>query len=254
MATCERGAARVTLNLQVVVTNTVPHDLQKLQCPKIKTVDVSMILAEAIRRIHNGESMAYLFRNIAVDDWGCLKEAVWFFFPLCFHSICFNRNKAIPSVLSKVPLRCVLVVPPAASGLLNWNFHLRAKGGHFVWSQYHSCDLEVATCLPLVSERCEELTLTGPAPEASLSVALSVQPGHFETLDRPRCVRWRFCVWNGLSWTTCVVLIVTWTQNQTSNRFRDRCLKYKCRFFQLPLLARWFSAGASILFLYNNHF
>ncbi|XP_049427610.1 phosphoribosyl pyrophosphate synthase-associated protein 1-like isoform X2 [Epinephelus fuscoguttatus] len=53
---------------EVVVTNTVPHEMQKLQCPKIKTVDVSMILAEAIRRIHNGESMAYLFRNIAVDD------------------------------------------------------------------------------------------------------------------------------------------------------------------------------------------
>lgn len=64
----ERTDAHVTLTLQVVVTNTVPHDLQKLQCPKIKTVDVSMILAEAIRRIHNGESMAYLFRNIAVDD------------------------------------------------------------------------------------------------------------------------------------------------------------------------------------------
>ncbi|KAI5613737.1 phosphoribosyl pyrophosphate synthase-associated protein 1, partial [Silurus asotus] len=53
---------------EVVVTNTVPHEIQKLQCPKIKTVDVSMILAEAIRRIHNGESMAYLFRNITVDD------------------------------------------------------------------------------------------------------------------------------------------------------------------------------------------
>uniref|UniRef100_A0A3Q0RE59 Phosphoribosyl pyrophosphate synthetase associated protein 1 n=1 Tax=Amphilophus citrinellus TaxID=61819 RepID=A0A3Q0RE59_AMPCI len=53
---------------EVVVTNTVPHEIQKLQCPKIKTVDVSMILAEAIRRIHNGESMAYLFRNIAMDD------------------------------------------------------------------------------------------------------------------------------------------------------------------------------------------
>ncbi|XP_061627640.1 phosphoribosyl pyrophosphate synthase-associated protein 1-like isoform X2 [Phyllopteryx taeniolatus] len=53
---------------EVVVTNTVPHEVQKLQCPKIRTVDVSMILAEAIRRIHNGESMAYLFRNIAVDD------------------------------------------------------------------------------------------------------------------------------------------------------------------------------------------
>lgn len=58
----------VILRLQVVVTNTVPHEVQKLQCPKIKTVDVSMILAEAIRRIHNGESMAYLFRNITVDD------------------------------------------------------------------------------------------------------------------------------------------------------------------------------------------
>uniref|UniRef100_G3Q6T2 Phosphoribosyl pyrophosphate synthetase-associated protein 1 n=1 Tax=Gasterosteus aculeatus TaxID=69293 RepID=G3Q6T2_GASAC len=53
---------------EVVVTNTVPHEGQKLQCPKIKTVDVSMVLAEAIRRTHNGESMAYLFRNIAVDD------------------------------------------------------------------------------------------------------------------------------------------------------------------------------------------
>lgn len=53
---------------QVVVTNTVPHEVQKLQCPKIKTVDISLILSEAIRRIHNGESMAYLFRNITVDD------------------------------------------------------------------------------------------------------------------------------------------------------------------------------------------
>uniref|UniRef100_A0A803J9N1 Phosphoribosyl pyrophosphate synthase-associated protein 2 n=1 Tax=Xenopus tropicalis TaxID=8364 RepID=A0A803J9N1_XENTR len=53
---------------EVVVTNTIPHEIQKLQCPKIKTVDISMILSEAIRRIHNGESMSYLFRNIGVDD------------------------------------------------------------------------------------------------------------------------------------------------------------------------------------------
>ncbi|XP_020923636.1 phosphoribosyl pyrophosphate synthase-associated protein 2 isoform X3 [Sus scrofa] len=39
---------------EVVVTNTIPHEIQKLQCPKIKTVDISMILSEAIRRIHNG--------------------------------------------------------------------------------------------------------------------------------------------------------------------------------------------------------
>ncbi|XP_077315438.1 phosphoribosyl pyrophosphate synthase-associated protein 1 isoform X2 [Lithobates pipiens] len=53
---------------EVVVTNTVPHDVQKLRCSKIKTVDISLILSEAIRRIHNGESMSYLFRNIAMDD------------------------------------------------------------------------------------------------------------------------------------------------------------------------------------------
>ncbi|CAG0883084.1 unnamed protein product [Cyprideis torosa] len=53
---------------EVVVTNTVPHDLQKLQCHKIKTVDISILLAEAIRRIHYGESMSYLFRNIAIFD------------------------------------------------------------------------------------------------------------------------------------------------------------------------------------------
>ncbi|KAM4664338.1 phosphoribosyl pyrophosphate synthase-associated protein 1 isoform 1-T2 [Discoglossus pictus] len=53
---------------EVVVTNTVPHEVQKLQCSKIKTVDISLILSEAIRRIHNGESMSYLFRNIAMDD------------------------------------------------------------------------------------------------------------------------------------------------------------------------------------------
>ncbi|XP_002121088.2 phosphoribosyl pyrophosphate synthase-associated protein 2-like isoform X1 [Ciona intestinalis] len=53
---------------EVVVTNSVPHELQKLQCHKIKTVDISFILSEAIRRIHHGESMSYLFRNISIDD------------------------------------------------------------------------------------------------------------------------------------------------------------------------------------------
>jgi len=53
---------------EVVVTNTVPHEGQKLQCQKIKTVDISFIISEAIRRIHYGESMSYLFRNISNDD------------------------------------------------------------------------------------------------------------------------------------------------------------------------------------------
>ena len=53
---------------QVVVTNTVPHDVQKIHCHKIRTVDVSILLAEAIRRLHNKESLSYLFRNITMED------------------------------------------------------------------------------------------------------------------------------------------------------------------------------------------
>ncbi|KAH7641013.1 phosphoribosyl pyrophosphate synthase-associated protein 2-like protein [Dermatophagoides farinae] len=34
---------------EVVVTNTVPHEVQKLQCAKIKTVDISILISEAIR-------------------------------------------------------------------------------------------------------------------------------------------------------------------------------------------------------------
>ncbi|CAF4519188.1 unnamed protein product [Rotaria sp. Silwood1] len=53
---------------EVVVTNTVPHEFVKLQCTKIKTVDISLLLSEAIRRIHNQESMSYLFRNVEAND------------------------------------------------------------------------------------------------------------------------------------------------------------------------------------------
>ncbi|XP_046856712.1 phosphoribosyl pyrophosphate synthase-associated protein 2-like [Xenia sp. Carnegie-2017] len=53
---------------EVVVTNTVEHQSKKLQCTKIKTIDVSVLLAEAVRRIHNGESMSYLFRNVPLQD------------------------------------------------------------------------------------------------------------------------------------------------------------------------------------------
>lgn len=53
---------------EVVVTNTVPHEILKLQCHKIKTVDISALLAESIRRIHNNESMSYLFRHVTLED------------------------------------------------------------------------------------------------------------------------------------------------------------------------------------------
>jgi len=53
---------------EVVITNTVPHEFAKHQCSKIKIVDISLLLSEAIRRIHNQESMSYLFRNVEAND------------------------------------------------------------------------------------------------------------------------------------------------------------------------------------------
>ncbi|KAI9217259.1 ribose-phosphate pyrophosphokinase [Blastocladiella britannica] len=48
---------------RVVVTNTVPHAAKKVECPKLDTIDISGVLAEAIRRTHNGESVSYLFTH-----------------------------------------------------------------------------------------------------------------------------------------------------------------------------------------------
>jgi ribose-phosphate pyrophosphokinase len=53
---------------EVVVTNTVPLENQKMITNKIRTVDISILLAEAIRRIHNKESMSHLFRNVTGED------------------------------------------------------------------------------------------------------------------------------------------------------------------------------------------
>jgi ribose-phosphate pyrophosphokinase len=53
---------------QVIVTNTIPLDNQKSITSKIQTVDVSILIAEAIRRIHNKESMAHLFRDVTGED------------------------------------------------------------------------------------------------------------------------------------------------------------------------------------------
>ncbi|RSL85940.1 Ribose-phosphate pyrophosphokinase 2 [Fusarium floridanum] len=47
----------------LVVTNTVPLGDKVERCPKLKVIDVSGTLAEAIRRTHNGESVSYLFTN-----------------------------------------------------------------------------------------------------------------------------------------------------------------------------------------------
>lgn len=48
---------------KVVCTNTVPFEEKLAVCSKLDVVDVSGVLAEAIRRLHNGESISYLFKH-----------------------------------------------------------------------------------------------------------------------------------------------------------------------------------------------
>ncbi|KAI0391928.1 phosphoribosyl pyrophosphokinase [Xylariaceae sp. FL0594] len=47
---------------KIIVTNSVPQDQHRRQCPKLEVLDISPIFAEAIRRIHHGESISVLFQ------------------------------------------------------------------------------------------------------------------------------------------------------------------------------------------------
>ncbi|KAF9973069.1 hypothetical protein BGZ73_003733 [Actinomortierella ambigua] len=50
---------------RIVVTNTYPIPPEKRAlCSKLKVLDISATLAEAIRRTHNGESISYLFSQV----------------------------------------------------------------------------------------------------------------------------------------------------------------------------------------------
>ncbi|KAI1341215.1 phosphoribosyl pyrophosphokinase [Xylariaceae sp. FL0016] len=47
---------------KIIVTNSVPQDHHRKLCPKLEVLDVAPIFAEAIRRIHHGESISVLFQ------------------------------------------------------------------------------------------------------------------------------------------------------------------------------------------------
>ena len=47
---------------RVVVTNTVAQDRHVAACPKLEVLDMSSMFAEAIRRVHHGESINVLFQ------------------------------------------------------------------------------------------------------------------------------------------------------------------------------------------------
>jgi ribose-phosphate pyrophosphokinase len=49
----------------VIITNTYALDpTKRQQCSKLHIIDISGVLAEAIRRTHNGESISYLFDTV----------------------------------------------------------------------------------------------------------------------------------------------------------------------------------------------
>jgi ribose-phosphate pyrophosphokinase len=49
---------------EIIVTNTYPlPDWKRAQTTKLRVIDVSGVMAEAIRRTHNGESISYLFHT-----------------------------------------------------------------------------------------------------------------------------------------------------------------------------------------------
>lgn len=47
---------------KIVVTNSVAQDEHKRLCPKLEVLDIAPIFAEAIRRVHHGESISVLFQ------------------------------------------------------------------------------------------------------------------------------------------------------------------------------------------------
>jgi ribose-phosphate pyrophosphokinase len=46
---------------EVVVTNTIPLNDKEEECSKLKCLSIAPLLAEAIRRIHDNESVSSLF-------------------------------------------------------------------------------------------------------------------------------------------------------------------------------------------------
>lgn len=48
---------------RIVCTNSLPLDDKLDQCDRLEVIDISPTLGEAIRRLHNGESVSYLFNN-----------------------------------------------------------------------------------------------------------------------------------------------------------------------------------------------
>jgi ribose-phosphate pyrophosphokinase len=49
---------------KLIVTNTLPQEENRKQCPKIEVIDIGGVLGEVIRRSHYGESVSRLFEEL----------------------------------------------------------------------------------------------------------------------------------------------------------------------------------------------
>lgn len=47
---------------KIIVTNSVPQEENRIQCAKLEILDIAPVFAEAIRRVHHGESISVLFQ------------------------------------------------------------------------------------------------------------------------------------------------------------------------------------------------
>lgn len=47
---------------KIIVTNSVPQAEHRSLCNKLEVLDISPVFAEAIRRVHHGESISVLFQ------------------------------------------------------------------------------------------------------------------------------------------------------------------------------------------------
>ena len=49
---------------KIVVTNSLPQSATAKHCSNVEELDISCLLAEAIRRTYNGESLKILYENL----------------------------------------------------------------------------------------------------------------------------------------------------------------------------------------------
>ncbi|GAA6020706.1 hypothetical protein JCM10207_001992 [Rhodosporidiobolus poonsookiae] len=77
---------------KLIVTNSIPQINHKAGCKRLREIDISHVLAEAVRRSHYGESISTLFNEV---PWEALGTDTYPISP--------QPRSAIPQALSAVP-------------------------------------------------------------------------------------------------------------------------------------------------------